>query len=170
MKRRIIEELRPTLLDNLGLAAALEWQARQTCERAGIACELDLDEFTLPPDVAIALFRVAQEALTNIVKHANARNVKLRIARDEAGVMLSISDDGGGMPSRASPTRLSHGMAGMRQRVRAFDGRFTIRSRVGSGTTIETFIPLEPDLAEETHGLVPETVTSWPATTESPAT
>jgi len=169
LKRRIIEELRPTLLDNLGLAAALEWQARQTCERAGIACELDLGEFVLPPDVSIALFRIAQEALTNVVKYANARNVRLEVRRDAMGVTLSVEDDGGGMPSRAASSRLSHGIAGMRQRVRAFEGRFTIRSRPGAGTTIEAFIPLEADLSGEAAGLIAETVTSWPAAANAPA-
>lgn len=169
MKRRIIEELRPTLLDNLGLAAALEWQVRQTCERAGIACELNLGDFTLPPDVSIALYRITQEALTNIVKYANARNVRLDVARDAMGVTLTVQDDGGGMPSRAASGRLSHGIAGMRQRVRAFEGRFTIRTRPGAGTTIEAFIPLDADQPEEIPGLVAETVTSWPTAADSPA-
>lgn len=169
LKRRIIEELRPTLLDNLGLAAALEWQARQTCERASLACELELADFPLPPDVSIALYRIAQEALTNVVKYANARNVRLELRRDPMGVTLSIQDDGGGMPARGASNRLSHGIAGMRQRVRAFEGRFTIRTRPGAGTTIEAYLPLEAESGEEEPGLIAETVTSWPAAADAPA-
>lgn len=94
--------------------------------------------------------------------------MRLEVRRDAMGVTLSVEDDGGGMPSRAASNRLSHGIAGMRQRVRAFEGRFTIRSRPGAGTTIEAFIPLEADLSGEAAGLIAETVTSWPAAANAP--
>ena len=81
MKRRIIEELRPTLLDNLGISSALDWQVRQVCERAGLQCELNLAELELPSDASIAIYRIVQEALTNIVKYASARNVDVELAR-----------------------------------------------------------------------------------------
>ncbi len=142
MKRRIIEELRPTLLDNLGLAPALDWQVRQTCERAGLACDLNLGELTLPPEVSIALYRIVQEALTNVVKYANARHVSVDLLRDAEGVSLIVQDDGRGLPSGAANARLSHGIVGMRQRVRALKGEFRINGRPGAGTTIEVIIPL----------------------------
>ncbi|MBU6483437.1 MAG: CHASE3 domain-containing protein [Betaproteobacteria bacterium] len=145
MKRRIIEELRPTLLDNLGLAPALEWQVRQTCERAGLDCDLNLGEPSLPPDVSIALYRIVQEALTNIVKYANARHVDIDLGRGDDGISLVIEDDGRGLPAGAATDRLSHGIIGMRQRVRAFNGDFRISSRAGAGTRIEVFIPLAAD-------------------------
>ncbi|HLX30105.1 MAG TPA: CHASE3 domain-containing protein [Casimicrobiaceae bacterium] len=142
MKRRIIEELRPTLLDNLGISSAIDWQVRQTCERAGLHCELNLADLELPPEVSITLYRIVQEALTNIVKYASARNVDVELLGDAEGVSLIVHDDGGGLPAGVESSRLSHGIAGMRQRVRALDGTFKIGSRPGTGTTIEVFIPL----------------------------
>jgi signal transduction histidine kinase len=148
MKRRIIEELRPTLLDNLGISSALDWQVRQACERAGLACELNLADLELPPEVSIALYRIVQEALTNVVKYASARNVDVELLGDAEGASLIVHDDGAGLPSGVESSRLSHGIVGMRQRVRALDGTFKISSRPGSGTTIEVFIPL-PEAARQ---------------------
>ena len=143
MKRRIIEELRPTLLDNLGISAAIDWQVRQACERAGLHCELNLaDVEELPPEVSITLYRIVQEALTNIVKYASARNVDVELLADDEGVSLVVHDDGTGLPAGVESSRLSHGIAGMRQRVRALHGTFKIGSRPGTGTTIEVFIPV----------------------------
>ena len=143
MKRRIIEELRPTLLDNLGISAAIDWQVRQACERAGLHCELNLaDVEELPPEVSITLYRIVQEALTNIVKYASARNVDVELLADDEGVSLVVHDDGTGLPAGVESSRLSHGIAGMRQRVRALNGSFKIGSKPGSGTTIDVFIPV----------------------------
>lgn len=143
MKRRIIEELRPTLLDNLGISAAIDWQVRQACERAGLNCELNLaDVEELPPEVSITLYRIVQEALTNIVKYASARNVDVELLADDEGVSLVVHDDGTGLPAGVESSRLSHGIAGMRQRVRALNGSFKIGSKPGSGTTIDVFIPV----------------------------
>jgi signal transduction histidine kinase len=142
MKRRIIEELRPTLLDNLGISSALDWQVRQTCERAGLQCELNLADLELPPQVSIAIYRIVQEALTNIVKYASARTVEVELLGDDEGVSLVVHDDGAGLPAGVESNRLSHGIMGMRQRVRALNGSFKIGSRPGSGTTVEVFIPL----------------------------
>lgn len=144
VKRRITEDLRPTLLDNLGLAAALEWLVRGTCERAGIAPALNLDDGgePLPPDAAIALYRIVQEALTNVVKYAKAKNVTVDLVRSAGGVSLSFRDDGVGLPESAPANRLSHGIAGMRQRVRALHGEFSIKGSPGKGTTIDVHLPL----------------------------
>ena len=142
MKRRIIEELRPTLLDNLGISSALDWQVRQVCERAGLQCELNLAELELPSDASIAIYRIVQEAMTNIAKYASARNVDVELLGDAEGVSLSVHDDGAGLPAGVESNRLSHGIIGMRQRVRALNGTFKISSRPGTGTTIEVFIPL----------------------------
>ncbi|HEX6136315.1 MAG TPA: CHASE3 domain-containing protein [Casimicrobiaceae bacterium] len=144
MKRRIIEELRPTLLDNLGISSALDWQVRQTCERAGLQCELNLADLELPPQVSITIYRIVQEALTNIVKYASARTVDVELLGDAEGVSLIVHDDGAGLPAGVETSRLSHGIVGMRQRVRALNGIFKIGSRPGTGTTIEVFIPLPP--------------------------
>jgi len=142
MKRRIIEELRPTLLDNLGISSALDWQVRQVCERAGLNCELNLADLELPSDASIAIYRIVQEAMTNIAKYASARNVDVELLGDTDGVSLIVHDDGAGLPAGVESNRLSHGIIGMRQRVRALNGTFKISSRPGTGTTIEVFIPL----------------------------
>ena len=96
----------------------------------------------LPPEVSITLYRIVQEALTNIVKYASARNVDVELLADDEGVSLVVHDDGTGLPAGVESSRLSHGIAGMRQRVRALNGSFKIGSKPGSGTTIDVFIPV----------------------------
>ena len=149
MKRRIIEELRPTLLDNLGLAPAIDWQVRQVCERAGLQCELNLEDrdVELPPDVTIALYRIVQEAMTNIVKYAKARHVDVELMLNAEGISLVIQDDGVGLPPGADTNALSHGISGMRQRVRALGGDSVIRGKPRAGTTLEVHIPLKGPVA-----------------------
>jgi signal transduction histidine kinase len=143
IKRRLIEELRPTLLDNLGLGAAIEWQVNEVCGRSGLACDLHVPEDDdWPPEVSIALFRIVQEALTNVVRYAKAARVSVDLTRDPEGVTLVVSDDGIGIPEGALRNRLSHGILGMRQRVRALKGEFSIRGRPGQGTVIEVRVPL----------------------------
>jgi len=146
MKRRIIEELRPTLLDNLGLASAIDWQVRQVCDRAGLQCTLNLEEsdLELPPNVSIAIYRIVQEALTNIVKYAKARHVDVELVQNATEVAVVIQDDGVGLPPGADTNALSHGISGMRQRVRALGGDFHIRGKPRAGTTLEVNIPLTP--------------------------
>ncbi|HMK68277.1 MAG TPA: CHASE3 domain-containing protein [Stellaceae bacterium] len=144
IKRRIIEELRPTLLDNLGLAAALDWQVHEICDRAGIACTIATpsDDSVIAPQVSIALYRILQEALTNIVKYAKAKKVNVDLGVTSDDVTLLIEDDGVGIPEDAQNNLLSHGIAGMRQRVRALHGEFAIARRPEGGTMIEVNIPL----------------------------
>ncbi|MCC6195281.1 MAG: CHASE3 domain-containing protein [Burkholderiales bacterium] len=144
IKRRIIEELRPTLLDNLGLSAAVEWQVHEICDRAGLACEVATpsDDSTISPQISIALYRILQEALTNILKYARAKNVSVDLGVAEDMVTLLIEDDGVGIPDDAQFNLLSHGIVGMRQRVRALRGDFAIARRPEGGTMIEVNIPL----------------------------
>lgn len=146
MKRRIIEELRPTLLDNLGLSAALDWQVHEICDRAGLGCSIETpaDDSRIPPQVAIALYRILQEALTNIVKYAQARTVEIDLGVTDTDVTLLVEDDGIGIPEDAQSNLLSHGIAGMRQRVRALRGEFAISRRPQGGTIIEVNVPLTP--------------------------
>jgi len=145
IKRRIIEELRPTLLDNLGLSAALDWQVHEICNAAKLTCKICTpeDDQAIPPPVAIALYRILQEALTNIVKYAGAKNVDVNLGLTPDSVTLTIADDGVGIPDKAPTDRLSHGIAGMRQRVKALHGDFSIRRGPEGGTLIEVNIPLE---------------------------
>jgi signal transduction histidine kinase len=144
IKRRIIEDLRPTLLDNLGLAAALNWHVNQACERGGLICNLSLPEEDLevPSPVSIALFRVVQEALTNVLRYAKARNVWLALEHTGTGISMVLRDDGVGIAPQALGDRLSHGIVGMRQRIASLGGTFRIGRVAKGGTAIEVFVPL----------------------------
>jgi signal transduction histidine kinase len=145
IKRRIIEELRPTLLDNLGLSAALEWQVHEICDRAGLTCTLatPADDSRIPGAVAIGVYRIVQEALTNIVKYARATSVSVDLGMADDLLTLLVEDDGVGIADGAQNNLLSHGISGMRQRVRALHGEFAIGRRPEGGTIIELSIPLD---------------------------
>ena len=150
LKRRVVEELRPTLLDTMGLVPALRWQLEETCKLANIKCRdrFPDDELQFNRAGAISLFRILQEALVNIVKHSGATEVEASLEADEQHVVLSISDNGAG----ASPEDLgrpkSHGIAAMRHRVRVLGGKLEIVSTPGRGTRIRVDVPrasLAPD-------------------------
>ncbi len=134
LKRRVVEELRPTLLDTMGLVAALRWQLEETCKLANIKCRdrFPDDELQFKRAAAISLFRILQEALVNIVKHSGASEVEASLEANERHVVLSIEDNGAG----ASPEDLgrpkSHGIAGMRHRVRVLGGELDIVSASGT--------------------------------------
>lgn len=149
MKRRVVENLRPSLLDHLGLGAALSWYVNETCRKAGLGCRLAVpdDAERLPAEMAIAIYRLVQEGLTNCIKYAKAKQVEVLVERREGGWRLRLSDDGVGIAGfRAN--HLSHGIAGMRQRARALGGSFELRTAPGAGTTIEAYFPLlEPSTA-----------------------
>ena len=143
LKRRVVEDLRPSLLDHLGLVPALEWHVAEHCSKAGLQCRLALAEATGPvvPDTAIAIYRIVQEALTNVIRHARAGTFALELICDQQAFRLVISDDGIGLPSTFNPSSLSHGLSGMRQRARALGGNVAWRSSPGEGTTIDVLIP-----------------------------
>lgn len=143
IKRRVTEELHPTLLDNLGLGAALQWHVKDACGRAGLVPDIKVpaEEIELPDQVAVALFRIVQEALTNTVKYAKARKVTVALSRSPAGVALVVADDGVGLPPQSERREAAHGILGMRERVRALRGELVIRSKPNAGTSIEVFVP-----------------------------
>jgi signal transduction histidine kinase len=149
LKRRIIEELRPTLLDNVGLFAALRWQLKETCRNAGLKCIESYPEaeprFT--SEAAIALFRIAQEAFTNIIKHSAAKTMDITLGMDGDAVVMQISDDGKGIPLGRLNAIGSHGLASMRHRVRALGGRLDVRSPASGGTILLVRIPASNALA-----------------------
>jgi signal transduction histidine kinase len=153
IKRRIVEELRPTLLDNLGLSAAVDWQVHEICDRAGLECAIatPTDDSDIAPQTSIALYRILQEALTNIVKYAHAKHVSVDLGVGGDTITLLIEDDGVGIADDAQNNLLSHGIAGMRQRVRALHGEFAISRRPEGGTVIEVNIPrgTRPEVVEE---------------------
>jgi signal transduction histidine kinase len=141
LKRRIIEELRPTLLDNVGFIAALRWQLKETCARAGLKCNeyFPDEEPKLNPDAAIALFRIAQEAFGNLIKHSGARTVDVGLDIDDDTVVFRITDDGKGISSSITAGSL-HVLASMRHRVRALGGTFDLTSSA-TGGVLDVRIP-----------------------------
>lgn len=145
LKRRVVEELRPTLLDNMGLFAALRWQFKESCRRTGLQCSESFpdDEPTLDPVAAIGIFRVAQEAMTNILKHAMAKRATLTIRIDAQSLVLEVGDDGRGVPVSRLGALVSHGLVSMRHRVTALGGTWTLSSPPRGGTTVTAVIPLE---------------------------
>jgi signal transduction histidine kinase len=148
LKRRVIEDLRPTLLDNMGLFTALRWLATQCSEQGQLTLEMHgLDEdIELPPETAIAIFRTAQEAMSNIVKHAAATRLEIN-AEVGSRMSLEISDDGRGIPTGADLRIGSHGLKQMRFRMEAVSGgSIHVRPREPQGTTVTLSVPLEqPD-------------------------
>jgi signal transduction histidine kinase len=143
LKRRIIEELRPTLLDNVGLFAALRWQLKETVGGAGLKYTESYpdEEPKFTSEAAIALFRIAQEAFTNTLKHAEAKSVDITLDLDEGAIVMQISDDGKGIPASRLTAIGSHGLASMRHRVRALGGRLDVRSPPSGGTILLVRIP-----------------------------
>jgi len=144
LKRRVVEELRPTLLDNMGLYTALRWQFKETCRRAGLKCTETIPEAEpkFNPDAAIGVFRIAQEALTNILKHAEAKSANLVIGVEGDEFVLRVSDDGKGIPANRLQTNTSHGLASMRHRIAALGGTWEVRSPGTGGTIVNATIPL----------------------------
>ncbi|HEY6209006.1 MAG TPA: PAS domain S-box protein [Gemmatimonadales bacterium] len=141
--RRISSELRPAILDDLGLVAALEWHAEEFEKRTGITCTLKAPRrrFEVGPDLGIALFRICQEALTNVARHARASAVRIVLARTRGHVVLGIRDDGAGIPPAALTDVKSLGLLGIRERARAFGGEVVIQGTPGQGTVVKVKIP-----------------------------
>ena len=144
LKRRIIEDLHPSLLDHLGLAAAVQWYVDETCRAAKIECRVTVSPKLerLASDLEIALYRIVQESVANVVRHSRAKHVELVLERVKAGLRMAIRDDGVGIQDLEGARKLSHGLAGMNQRMRAIDGTFDVHTRQGEGTRIEVFLPL----------------------------
>lgn len=141
LKRRVVENLRPALLDHFGLPTALHAYFEETCKKAGLNCTTNIPEDFehIPQDVAIALFRVGQESLTNIIRHARAKNVEMSFEMDDGTYRIHVKDDGIGMdPVKA---KASHGLRGMRHRIESLRGKFDMTSSVGQGTNIDICVP-----------------------------
>ena len=157
LKRRVVENLRPTLLDNLGLFAALRWQVADSCERGGLQYQerYPAAELSLIPEAAIAIFRIVQESMTNVLKHARARSVEVAVDTQEQWLVISVKDDGIGLPIDTARTQRSHGLAAMRHRVTGLGGQWRITRGTKRGTEVEVRLPLEritaaqPNLANQ---------------------
>jgi signal transduction histidine kinase len=149
LKRRVVENLRPSLLDNLGLFAALRWQVADTCGRAGLRCleHYPPEDLPLSPQAAITVFRIVQEALNNILKHARARSVDIVVQSQGEWLLVRIRDDGVGLPPARLRALGSHGLAAMRHRALVLGGQWQVGPRPGGGTQIEVRLPLAQILA-----------------------
>lgn len=151
-KRRVVEQLRPTLLDNIGFYAAARWFVEESCAAAGLRCELDLPlpEPSLSKNLGITLFRVLQESLVNVTRHAGASRVVVKLCVEPAqnALRLTIKDDGVGLAPERLKTLGSHGLGSMRHRVSAVGGQFRVRSEAGRGTEIAVETPLVEALQE----------------------
>jgi signal transduction histidine kinase len=146
----VVENLRPSLLDNLGLFPALRSQVTETCGRAGLRSveRYPPEELQLTPQASITVFRIVQEALTNIVKHARARSVEVSIEQRPPWLVLRIRDDGVGLPLERLGAPRSHGLAAMRQRAAGLGGQWQVRRPASGGSEIEVRLPLEQVLEE----------------------
>ncbi len=149
--RTIINNLRPAVLD-LGLTAAIEWQINEFRRRSGIACELNLDadELVVDDETATALFRVLQESLTNIIRHAKADRVSISLHQEDGRLKMEVQDNGIGLRPDYRLHDNAFGLVGVEERILALNGEFRIDSTPGQGTTLIFIIPLETgDILEQ---------------------
>jgi PAS domain S-box-containing protein len=145
--RRISAGLRPGVLDDLGLSAAIEWQAGEFEQRTDIQCQVrsDAEDARFGRDVSTAIFRIFQEALTNVARHAQARRVEVQVVRAAADrLRLEVRDDGKGITSEALASTNSLGLLGMRERARRLNGSVVVSAAPGGGTLVVAEVPLPP--------------------------
>jgi PAS domain S-box-containing protein len=142
--RRIASELRPSVLDDLGLAAAIEWQAQQFQARTGIICDCDssAEDVELSAEQSTAVFRIFQEALTNVLRHARATRVNIKIYKEKSHLLLSVSDNGKGITDGDKSEQQSLGILGMRERAHLIGGEVSITRAEGHGTVVTLRVPL----------------------------
>jgi PAS domain S-box-containing protein len=150
---RISSELHPSLLDNLGLAVCLEWQAGKFAARTGIRLVIDnLDEVRLEPEVGIAVFRIIQEILMNVERHAQATEVRLSLRRKDDELTLEVSDNGNGITRNQLTDEKSLGLLGMRELANLFGGMIAICGIANQGTTVSLAIPSGARISPRTAG------------------
>jgi signal transduction histidine kinase len=142
--RKIITELRPEMLDQLGLISALEWQAKEFKSKSGIECELmnHFGETEINRNISIAVYRIMQEALTNVIRHSKASKVDVRISRSNNHLELEICDNGVGIENKKNKMK-TFGVLGMRERTIILGGDFKVEKNNPSGTKIMVNIPLD---------------------------
>jgi len=152
--RRISSDLRPRTLDDLGLAAALEWQGQEFEKRTGIKCHLVLPQepLNLDPEKSTAIFRIFQESLTNVTRHAQATSVEARLEIEEDQLVFRVHDNGKGFDPEEAKAKKSLGLVGMQERALLLQGEVRIEGVPGSGTTMTLRIPWSPS-AQPRQGL-----------------
>lgn len=155
--RKICTELRPGVLDDLGLTAAIEWQAREYQKRTGIVCDItvDLGDLQVDAERSTALFRIFQEILTNVARHAKATHVGANLGILGHNVLMEVKDNGRGIEPDKIGGEKSLGLLGMRERALLFGGHVKIHGSVGKGTTVEVTMPLShsesPQVPQKSH-------------------
>ena len=150
--RRIGTELRPGILDDMGLVAALEWAAEDFETRTGTKCQVSLPDgdIALDPEATTALFRIFQETLTNVARHADATEVDVRLGKENGNLILEVRDNGKGIGEEHLLAGRSLGILGMRERVLLLGGTLTISGTPGKGTTVRVLLPDSRQGAEQT--------------------
>ncbi|MES2974360.1 MAG: PAS domain S-box protein [Pseudomonadota bacterium] len=147
---RIITDLRPSILDHQGLWAALEWQAHDFVQSAELKLDWHMQVapgLELPEPAAMAVFRIFQEMLSNVGRHARATGVAIRIDADARSLIISVRDNGRGAPAEAFDAPTAYGVMGMRERARHFGGHINIVSEIGQGSIFRLVLPLRTVLA-----------------------
>jgi len=146
--QRISTELRPGILDDLGLINAIQWQSNEISRRSNLIFNLNLykEEVALHDEIKTALFRVYQEALTNIVRHSDAKNVFVNLGIDKRNIIFEIADDGKGISEANKSGSTSFGIMGMRERIASIDGNIEITNQANSGTKIKIIAPFPEDI------------------------
>ena len=143
--KKLSADLRPAILDDFGLHAAVEWQAEEFENRTGTKCEveMDVDDVAIDADVSTAIFRIMQETLTNVMRHAEAGKVTLQLKARMGELVFEVRDDGKGISSQQITAPRSYGLMGIRERVYALGGAVDISGSPGNGTTVCVRIPFE---------------------------
>ena len=142
--QQIATELRPAILDSLGLPAAVEWQASEFQKRTGIQCRPHIENvgFAIPPEQSTALFRILQESLTNVARHAQATQVEVGLTTQAGQLILTVTDNGRGIQEGEATDPRSIGLLGMRERGSLLGGQVEIRGQSNRGTIVQAAIPL----------------------------
>ena len=150
MVRRIATDLRPGVLDHLGLVASIEWQAQEFAKRADFECQLHLTgkELTLDEDLLTAIFRIFQETLTNVARHAEATVVRVELREEADELVLIVQDNGKGITESQITRSKSLGLIGMQERARSWGGKVKFQATPGQGTTVTVRVPMVSDVEE----------------------
>jgi signal transduction histidine kinase len=143
--KRISSELRPVVLDDLGLVAAIEWKAEEFQKRTGIECEVHFDpeDIILDRAVSTTIFRIFQEAMTNVIRHAKATKVAVRLEEKGGQIVLTVNDNGRGVTDSEKNDPRSFGLIGIRERIHFFGGEVRITGTRNKGTSLVIMIPIE---------------------------
>jgi len=141
--RSVVADLRPAALEDLGLVAAAEWWLRKLEERTGIPCELNRDSDNLPlsSERTVALFRILQEAVTNAIRHSQTQKISVQLSSSPKGVRLSVRDYGRGLEFSQVEKKMGSGLAGIRERLRPYEGQLTLENAKGGGLELVAFVP-----------------------------